>query len=308
MLQPAISVVLATYNGAAFLEEQLNSILQQELLPFEIIVTDDGSTDGTVALVERMMISSSLIKLLKNDTGKPLHFVGNFCKGMQAATGTFIALSDQDDIWLPAKLQKLYAAMGDAPLVYSDSLLVDENGNSLHKHMSDIRNQLAYHDPLMYAIGAWAPGHTMLFKRSLFVQAMPFPAIVTHDFWIGLVATCYGGISYVNEPLVLYRQHTSNAIGANTHKSGQTRPGKQERIKKARERMWLLYEKCPSTLPQQKAVYHQLAKSYESNTLTARWSRMMIVFRYRGKMLAYKRKSTFMKWLFCIKMFFKIDY
>lgn len=307
MTVPAISVVVATFNGATFLKEQLDSILTQTLPPTEVIVSDDGSTDGTITLVEQYQQQYPQLRLLKNDTGVPLRFVGNFCKGMEATTGTHIALSDQDDIWLPEKLQQLYAAMKDAPLVYSDSLLVDEKGLSLNKRMSDIRNQLPYHDPLMYAIGAWAPGHTMLFKRSLFDWAKPFPQMVTHDFWLGFAATCQGGIHYVNEPLVLYRQHATNAIGADTHRFKQ-QSSTTERIRIARERMWILYEKCPAALTAQKKVYHTLATTYTSNNITARFKRMCTFFRYRNKFLAYKRKSDFLKCLFCIKMFFKIDY
>jgi len=173
--------------------------------------------------------------------------------------------------------------------------------------MSDIKNQLTYDNCLMYAIGAWAPGHAMLFRKELIEKCTPFPTIVTHDFWLGFVASCYGGIQYVNEVLVQYRQHTHNAIGANTRQHGREKPTKRARIEIARKRMQLLFEKCPASLSDQKKVFEILATTYRKTDVWSRWKRMSTFFKYRYVILAYKKKSAFMKILFCIKMFFKID-
>jgi hypothetical protein len=180
----------------------------------------------------------------------------------------------------------------------------------MHKKMSDIKNQIGYDNCLMYTIGAWAPGHTFLFKKKLIERCIPFPSLVTHDFWLGFVASCYSPIKYLPETLVQYRQHTFNAIGANTHakKTNHAKPTNSELQEKSRQRMQLLYEKCPSTLIEQKQVLKTITESYQSYSLQNNLKRMFVFLKYRHLILAYKKKSAFMKILFCMKMFFKIDY
>jgi len=303
-----ISVVMATYNGEHFLRKQLDSILAQTLQPREIIIIDDCSKDGTAAIANEYAETHQQIRFVANEFN--LGYIGNFEKGMLLATGDFIALSDQDDIWIAEKLEKLYRGIGGHLLIYSDSELIDENDAILHKKMSDIKNQIAYNNCLMYTIGAWAPGHTFLFKKELVKRCIPFPAIVTHDFWLGFVATCYSPIQYLPEPLVQYRQHHFNAIGADTHakKMDQEKPSKEAKQEKSRKRMRMLYEKCPSELVEQKQVLKTISDSYQSYSLKNNLTRMIVFFKYRNLILAYKRKSAFMKMLFCLKMFFKIDY
>lgn len=303
-----ISVVVATYNGEKFLRKQMDSIIAQSLPPKEIIVVDDCSTDGTIAILNEYAAKNSSIKLILNE--KNIGYIRNFEKGMMHAKSGLIALSDQDDIWAPEKLERLAENIGEHLIIYSNSELIDENGVSLHKKMSDIKNQIGYDNCLMYTIGAWAPGHTFLFKKELVGHCVPFPSIVTHDFWLGFVATCYSPIKYLSETLVLYRQHASNAIGANTHakKLNLVKPTKVELQEKSKQRMQLLYEKCPSELLEQKQVLKTISESYQSYSLKNNINRMLIFFKYRNLILAYKKKSELMKILFCVKMFFKIDY
>lgn len=299
-----ISVVMATYNGEKYLKEQLDSILQQTISPKEILIVDDGSTDHTVEII-KSYAHDDRIRLLINETN--IGYIKSFEKGMLNATCSLVALSDQDDIWLPYKLETLLSHMQNNIAVYSDSVLIDEKGESLHKNMSDIKNQLTYDNCLMYAIGAWASGHAMLFRKELIEKCTPFPTIVTHDFWLGFVASCYGGIKYVNTVLVQYRQHTHNAIGANTRQHGKQKPTKQIRIDIAKKRMQMLFEKCPVSLADQKKVFGILAMTYQKTDILSRCQRMTTFFKYRDVILAYKKKSALMRILFCIKMFFKID-
>lgn len=303
-----ISVVVATYNGEPFLRMQLDSILSQSLPPKEIIVVDDCSSDGTIDILQEYASANPSFRIITNETN--IGYIRNFEKGMMLATGDFIALSDQDDIWMPEKLATLYHNIGTHLIIYSNSELIDEHGASLHKKMSDIKNQIGYNNCLMYTIGAWAPGHTFLFKKELLEKCLPFPSLVTHDFWLGFVATCYSPIKYLSETLVQYRQHTFNAIGANTHakKTNQIKPTKAELQEKSRKRMQLLYEKCPASLMEQKQVLKTISETYQSYTLKNNFKRMLVFLKYRHLILAYKKKSAFMKILFCLKMFFKIDY
>jgi hypothetical protein len=161
----------------------------------------------------------------------------------------------------------------------------------------------------MYAVGAWAPGHAMLFRRELVEMCLPFPDLVTHDFWLGFTATCHGAIRYVEEPLVLYRQHGGNAIGADTRarRARKARPTRAEKFARIRARMRLLYERCPAENRQGKEIYRVIHESYRSFSPRNGWIRMVVFLRYRHLILAYKKKSAPMKVLFCLKMFFTID-
>ncbi len=302
---PAITVVLATYNGERFLAEQLDSILAQTVPPSELVIVDDGSTDNTLTILKEYCVRHSHIRIYQNKEN--LGYIKTFEKGMGLAKGDLIALSDQDDSWRQDKLEILINSMGENEIVYSDSALTDADGKLLGKNMSDIKNMLSYNDCLMYTIGAWAPGHAMLFRKSLVARCMPFPSLVTHDFWLGYVASCRGTVVYVPETLVYYRQHGRNAIGANTHAAQKKRPGIKEQRNTSRARMQLLYNNCPAENSEQKRVLGTLVESYRSFSLRNNWLRMKTFFTYRHKMLAYKKKSAFMKLLFCVKMFFKID-
>jgi hypothetical protein len=159
----------------------------------------------------------------------------------------------------------------------------------------------------MYAIGAWAPGHAMLFKKELIDKAAPFPALVTHDFWLGFVATCYSTVVYVNEPLVHYRQHTQNAIGADTTKNKTASLTMAQKKQKARARMELLYHKVKEAGHQHAGVFEKINNSYANFSLINNYNRAKLFFDYRGLILAYKKKSALLKVLFAVKMFFKID-
>lgn len=300
-----VSVVMSTYNGEKYIKEQIDSILHQTHPNIELIITDDQSTDGTRNILQAYADKFPNIQVIINETN--LGYIKNFEKGLLLARGDYVALSDQDDIWMNNKIEVLLRHIGNYDIIYSDSMLVDEKGNYLGKKMSDIKNQLVYTDCLMYAIGAWAPGHAQLIRRSIIDKCIPFPTIVTHDFWLGFVASCHHGVVCYNKPLVLYRQHESNAIGADTSRKTGTTQKKTNAEKKAlaRARMNLLYSKCPDHLPQKK-IYATLNKSYQNFSLGNNWLRAKTFFRYKHRILAYKKKNWLMKSLFAIKMFFKI--
>jgi glycosyltransferase involved in cell wall biosynthesis len=302
---PTVAVVVATYNGATYLRQQLESIVQQTYKPSQIIIVDDDSLDDTLQVANNFAAHHPEVMVVQNETR--LGYIKNFEKGMLIATASYVALSDQDDIWMPHKLETLLANIGDQMLAYSDSELIDANGQLLNQKMSSIKNQLAYHTPIMYAIGAWAPGHAMLFKKELVDKAAPFPALVTHDFWLGFVATCYSRVVYVNEPLVHYRQHTQNAIGADTTKNKTASFTLAQKKQKARARMELLFNKVKEAGHQHEEVFEKINNSYASFSLSNNAKRAKLFYDYRNLILAYKKKSALLKVLFAVKMFFKID-
>jgi glycosyltransferase involved in cell wall biosynthesis len=303
---PLVSIVLATYNGARFLEQQLNSLLAQDFRNFEIIAVDDCSTDSTVALLKEYAGRFSHMKVWTND--KNLGYVKNFEKAISLASGSYIATCDQDDIWQPDKISQLMQAIDNYDLVYHDAELIDVDNQSLNLRISDIRNMVDISDPRYLAAGTWIPGNSILFRADLVKKILPFPGNLPHDYWIIFNASAGKGVRYVDRPLVFYRQHSANTIGAIGFKS--IRNGKKtdrlHQMAKARMRMTLLSKRHPVTEASSREVYQTLAATYRNYDLASNWRRMCCYIQNRKYFLAYKKKSELMQWLYCFKMFFKI--
>lgn len=206
-----ISVCMATYNGGKFIREQLESILSQLPTDAEVIVADDGSTDDTLLVVESL--KEPRVRVLPAE--KHLGVIYNHERALQASKGEFIFLADQDDIWLPGKVEKVLAALKDADLVIHDAWMLrpsEPSGSSWVRDgkLSEIRP---------YTKGVFAnwwknsfTGCCMAFRRSILDRALPFPRnLPMHDQWLGFVAEKFFRVSYVTEPLIEYRQHSGNA-------------------------------------------------------------------------------------------------
>ena len=237
-LSPLISVALCTYNGAEFLPQQLDSLLAQDWDNLEIVAVDDGSTDGTRGILQHYASRDSRISVHLND--RNLGFLLNFEKAFSLARGEFIAPCDQDDWWHPGKLRGLHAAIGNHAMAYCDSLLVDSNGRSLGRQVSDVLLMYEGQDPAAFVFGNCVSGHAMLARRTLVERAIPFPKAGFHDWWMAFVAASTEGLTYVPEPWVHYRQHAA----AQTNLSGQTnRPKKRKNrsrcMELSRRRTWI---------------------------------------------------------------------
>ncbi|RYF08878.1 MAG: glycosyltransferase family 2 protein, partial [Oxalobacteraceae bacterium] len=218
-----ISVALATYNGSRYLREQLASLSGQTLLPDELVVSDDGSTDDTLEIVRAFAITAPFpVRILSKSTR--LGFSDNFLHAAEACQHEVIALCDQDDVWLPTKLEIEAARLhADHSLIVLHTLTVtDELLKPTGLHWTqDIEKDEVY-EPLQldpYCVG-W--GNTMMFRRELVHlidrQLRPrqpeFPdRPLSHDTWIYTLAAALGRVSHITRPLILYRQHGSNAAG-----------------------------------------------------------------------------------------------
>jgi glycosyltransferase involved in cell wall biosynthesis len=304
-----VSVVLATYNGEKFIREQLNSILAQSIRPYEIIIMDDASLDGTKEILTAYAVQYPYIKLYFNKVN--LGYIKNFEKALTLASGNYIALCDQDDYWLPQKLEKLLMHIGDHTMVYSDSLLCDENLQSNGKKISDVAVCQPYTSCLQQAVFCRIYGHATLFSKRLLTKAIPFPEVLPHDWWLSFMATLDEGIAYFPEVLVYYRQHSNNVFGAVGGKS--KKEDKKLRLEKKqlalvhiRERMQLFYNACPNNRPLEKSVLRALNNSYQNFGLRNNLLRVILFFRYQQQLLVVKKRSGFRKILFCFKMFVMI--
>lgn len=214
-----VSVALATYNGKEFIEQQLDSVLGQTHSRFEVIIVDDGSEDGTRDVLAAYKNKfPQKIKVFFNETN--LGFIENFEKAISLCAGDFIALCDQDDIWVNNKIDRLLEEIEGYALVYSDVSLIDGGGkvialsrassSKINNHSDITLEEMIFKS---YVIGC-----ASMFRRDLLNDIFPIPkAALFHDWWLALHAIKGGGIKYVPEPLVLYRQHNNNVLG---HQAG----------------------------------------------------------------------------------------
>jgi len=219
-----VSIVMCTYNGEAYLTDQLASIAKQTRLPDELIVCDDNSTDNTLHILERFSKEASFpVKVYQNK--QRLGSTKNFGKAISLSSGEFIFLSDQDDIWMSQKVDKIlrtFVNNPDAGYIFSDALIVDETSHSMGytmwqsiKFTPHQRRQFEQgKQPDVLLKHNVVTGATMAFRAKLRSIILPIPDESIHDEWIALLASSIGmyGV-FIEEPLTQYRQHSQQLIG-----------------------------------------------------------------------------------------------
>ena len=208
-----ISVCMASYNGALYIERQLRSILCQLGQADEVIVVDDHSSDATLDVVEK--ISDSRIKIFRNVSNEGV--LRTFERAIRLASGEIIFLSDQDDIWYPAKVRSYLQAFDGRPevtLVLSDARVINDVGEVVTE--SFFKSRGGFSPGLLHNITKNKYlGCTLAFRRSLVDKFLPFPEdIPMHDMWIGCINSIYGTSCFLDMPLMAYRRHQYNASPA----------------------------------------------------------------------------------------------
>jgi hypothetical protein len=222
---PQVSVAMATYNGERHILEQLNSLATQTLRPFELVVTDDGSTDATIRIIEQFAASAPFpVRLYRNP--HRLGYADNFLQAAQLCSGEFVAFCDQDDLWLKDKLLRCLAPFEDAEVLISGhTARVWYGGDRFGPcvpHFEAYRIVPVSHaDPLRYQLG-----FATVIRRSLLsivnnksrpvdmhsVGTQPSP--MAHDQWVWFLAALFGKSAEIPETLCFYRQHANNLFGA----------------------------------------------------------------------------------------------
>lgn len=222
---PSVEVALATYNGARFLPQLLDSLFAQTHDAFRIVVSDDRSSDDTLAIVEDYARRHpGRISIVPTGSG-PRGPLRNFSSIIPHLTADYVLFCDQDDVWLPHKVAVSVEAMhaldaaspeGTPNLLHTDLFVVGEdlapiNPSAMRYQNIDPRRR-AFRHLLMSNV---ATGCTVAANRALYRLAAPIPEeALMHDHWLALVAAAFGRIAYIDEPTILYRQHAGNAIGA----------------------------------------------------------------------------------------------
>ena len=230
-MSATIDILLATYNGSRFVREQLDSLAAQTHRDWRLLVRDDGSTDETMAIVREWAKACDRPVEIVEDGRTGLGASQNFGALLEKSTAPYFAFCDQDDSWLPEKLETMLAAMraqekaaggSDVPvMVFSDLEVVDEKLDriaasfalrSRRPVLSSGRemDQIMLHNPV--------PGCALLGNAALREASLPIPeAAVMHDWWVALAAGALGRVSIVHRPLVQYRQHGKNTLGASNN-------------------------------------------------------------------------------------------
>ena len=223
-----VSVALCTRNGARYLPEQVRSICAQEPPPREIVLSDDASTDDTLAVVRDTLAQCGMadrIALRVFSNSPPLGVTRNFEQAVRACSHELIALCDQDDVWHPGRLARMVAqfeARPDLLLLHTDARLVD---GELEPLGSTLFHALEVQPSELEAIASGeafgvllrrnlVTGATTMFRRTLLEAALPFAPEWVHDEWLAAVAAATGRMDVLPEPTIDYRQHGNNQIGA----------------------------------------------------------------------------------------------
>jgi len=202
-----ISVCITTFNSAKYIEEQILSIIPQLSEDDEIIVSDDGSVDNTIEILEQL--HCPLIHIYKNmgEHG----YTPNFENALRKAHGDSIFLSDHDDIWLPNKVEVCMNYMKKYAMVVSDADIINEKGDTTGVSFFAIRHP--YKSVFGNIIKFGYLGCCMAFRREVLIKALPFPPdhkLCTHDNWLFLVAQIFYSSIIIEDRLIHYRRHGDN--------------------------------------------------------------------------------------------------
>jgi glycosyltransferase involved in cell wall biosynthesis len=204
---------MATYNGEKFIKEQIDSIIAQLGDKDEIIISDDGSSDSTIEIAESYQ--DSRIKIFQNSFK---NLILNFEFALKQAKGDYIFLSDQDDIWLPNKVEVCKKYLISFDIVVSNCKVVNQDLQVINKSFFELNNTKK--GLFSNLIKNSYLGCCLAFRKELLSKALPFPrSIPMHDIWLGFVSELFYKINFIEEPLMLYRRH-----GANESPTGDNSP------------------------------------------------------------------------------------
>lgn len=281
---PTISVVLCTYNGDKYLDQQLQSIVNQSITPDELIICDDASTDLTCEIIQKYCRQFDYIQFHRNETN--LGFQKNFQQALLKTTGDYIAISDQDDVWGTEKLAILIKSFdASCLLVYSDSEFIDGNGIKTGKCMSDNKNMIEGYNPLAFIKYNCVSGHSLMIRNDLIKEALPFPEHIFYDRWLAFIAALHGKLRFVNAPLVMHREHSSN--------SGKIWSHKQKAIKAKLQVIESFNKYVANNQSEISAALNMLLISENSNWLGKKYLRLKFGILYGKNYYAIKKFSTF---------------
>ncbi len=319
-----ITVLLAAYNGAPYIEEQIRSILGQTVPPDQLLISDDGSTDGTTEILERLQAEHpTVIRLVphkregdyqdrRDQVPAPaMNFFWLLSK-VSVKSGEYILLSDQDDVWhvdkiqvLLGKMKELEAELGDEHpiLVHSDLEVTDQNLNTISPSLFAHNGTNPQRDTLAeFLVENPVTGGAMMINGPLAAYfQIPPKCCFMHDWWMALTAACFGTIGFVPQPLYQYRQHGDNSLGAGT-KAGMEqaaeRMNRQKEVEKNYQLMFgqadaFLWQFCDRMTGMQKETVTAFLKLQRQNPV----KRALTIKKY-----GFRKSSAIGTWAQCVTM------
>jgi glycosyltransferase involved in cell wall biosynthesis len=294
---PLVSIAMATYNGGRFLREQLQSLVAQDYTHIEIVISDDGSSDETENIIHEFQSANANIFFHKNEGEHG--FRQNFAHALQYCRGQYIALCDQDDLWMYNKISRLMAAIGNNTMAYHNSLFVDEQGNSLHRTVMDKANPFSGSGAKVFLQFNCVSGHACLFKKELLDEVLPFPDARFHDWWISFVSASAGSVIYLPEILVHYRQHSTTKTDILKRKK-ETKHNK-EFLRYQEEMRW--YERCAALPGPGQPFFQKWLELYRKRA--GQWfsfSLFWLAQKNRKELFYLPKKSGFGKFIMSLKL------
>lgn len=255
-----IDILMATYNGERYISEQIESILNQTYKNWKLYIRDDGSKDNTKYIIKNYEKKYPNKIIVIEDENNGLGAKYNFRELMKHSTNEYCMFSDQDDIWLNNKIQITLSKMIeiesqnliDTPiLIHTDLKVVDSElniiDNSFWKYQNLYNTNIKLNNLL---VQNYITGCTMMLNKSLLNLAKNMPKeSIMHDWWIGLVASTFGIIGYVENATILYRQHGNNEVGAQKYNSLKSIKSKLLNLKK-------INDSIENTIIQSEAFYN----------------------------------------------------
>lgn len=220
-MEETIDILMATYNGEKYVSYQIDSILNQTYRNIKLIISDDCSTDGTKEILEKYSKKDDRIQIYFQQ--KNLGYIKNFEFLLKKVSHPYYMLSDQDDVWLPEKIEKSLETLKKekADLVFGDLKIVDKNLKCIYPSFGDYMKlnrkikKCANSYNMNYLYNC-VTGCTILAKSKTIEKILPIPnntKYVAHDYWIALMVGINGKLAYIEKPYILYRQHGNNQIG-----------------------------------------------------------------------------------------------
>lgn len=223
MNKAKVCIMLSTYNGTKYIDEQIESLLAQRGVEVWINIRDDGSSDGTVQKISDY--AKSYPGKIRVTQGGNMGVIGSFFELMRETEPVydFYAFCDQDDVWKPNKLSRAVAELQlrqlNVPLMYcSSTQMVDQNLNNLNVWPKLPANPLNFYNALVenYCVGCTMVMNSITFKQVRATIPLDPKQIIMHDWWIYLFVSAFGEVIFDEEPMILYRQHQGNVLGGST--------------------------------------------------------------------------------------------
>ncbi|WP_353182882.1 glycosyltransferase [Parapedobacter lycopersici] len=222
MKQPAVEILMATYNGAAYIEEQIRSLQAQTFPHWRLLIHDDGSTDTTTDIVAGFSKQDDRIRML-SDNVNGVGAAHNFLHLLAHTDADIVMLCDQDDSWLPDKIEIMLSALMtmDGPaLVYSNAYYLN-NGRVIKRQVTRLHPTML--DNFLF-LNSGIQGCSMMMNRALInILGRPPATVVMHDHLITLGALCFGQLRYIDKVLMLYRQHGDNVTAHHVNRWKQAK-------------------------------------------------------------------------------------